>query len=63
MTSNVLFGTVAASNFIIMEVHLIAEFAKEWECINNGMEYRNGGMEFFKFNIIFYIHISTTPPL
>ena len=45
MTSNMLFDTVAASNFIIMEAHLIAEFAKEWECINNGMEYWNGGME------------------
>ena len=31
------------------------------ECINSGMEYWNGGMDFLKFNISFYIQI--TPPL
>ena len=35
------------------------------ECINTGMEHWNGGIlewNFLKFNIIFYIQISTTPP-
>ena len=37
-----------------------------WECVNSGMDYWNGGIlewDFLKFNISFYIQISTTPHL